>query len=225
MNRLLLSLFLAVSASFALWASLDRTYQYDAFASKETQSSVEVTEAQSAELLASRKKSDMIAYATIGGVFALVIALAEARKLSFLIAIAPVLGVFGGALGSVIGHWQDTQMRLDGNQVLYWFARWAAILLPIGAACGVAAQFSSRTRGANGIVGGIVGAALSALIYGTLSGSVTPNESRQDIFPIHSSNRLLVILLTGISVAIVVHLQLKSKSSRAEENKEKLSNP
>lgn len=216
MPRMILVCFAAVGSAVLSWVILDNTYRYDVFASQAAQTSLEVTEAQSAELLSSRKYSDMLAYGTFGCILALTCALLAARGSYTLkiIAVAPVLGFLGGAAGGQLAHFQDAQMTFVPNQITYWVARWAAILVPIGISCGTASLLAGKVQAANNIVAGILGALAATIIYCGVSGSLTAIESRQDIFPLASQNRLLVFLATSLCVAIAIALQKANESTQ-----------
>ena len=218
MSRMVLVCSAAIGCAVLSWLILDNSYRYDVFASKAAQTSLEVTEAQSAELMSSRRYSDMLAYGTFGCMLALTCALLASRG-SYavkLIALAPLLGFLGGATGSLLAHVQDTQMLFVPNQITYWVVRWAAILVPIGLSCGIAFQLASKIAGGNYIVASILGALVAAIIYCSISGSYTAIESRQDIFPLASANRLLVFLATSLSVALSMTLQTVKEATQED---------
>lgn len=216
MTRVLMAVSTAVVITLICWSILDNTYAYDAFASEEAKVSLEVTEAQSAELIASRKKSDILAFAVFAaGLAGVCGALAHGNSnVTHMLAggvTGVILGGMAGTLGAVLGHYHDTNFSFGANALTYWFLRWLMILGPIGLACGVSAQLGVRRLGADGPVGGIIGVCVAVSAYCLLSGMVTDLESHQNVFPGASSNRLLVMLLSTISLAGLLSVQLGTK--------------
>lgn len=213
MIRIVVVCVLALCVSLVCWSILNSTYSHSSFASEEAQKSLEVTEQQTRELQASRLKSDMIAFGLFGtllgglcGAVCSATGTAAHRGLAGVLGL--VLGLVAGVAGAWLGHFHDANMAFGGEPMTYWFVRWIALLLPIGLVAGIAAQAASRFSGADGVVGGVLGASLAAVIYCLASGSLTPIEGHAEIFPAHSTNRLLAYSVASICIAGLIAFQL-----------------
>lgn len=213
MIRLATTFALAMLVSLVSWLVLDRTYANRSFASREVQESLTVTEQQSAELQLSRLKSDVIAFgmfsALLSGLCG-VVCLPKAGNVNLVSSglVGLLVGFAAGAAGAWLGHAHDARMVFSGEPMFYWFIRWLAILLPIGIAAGLAAYWKSRARPLDAIVAGAVGASLAAVLICLSMGSMTPIELHVEIFPAHSSNRLLVFALAAVCISGMLTFQL-----------------
>lgn len=217
MIRLATTFALAMLVSLVCWLILDRTYANRSFASKEVQESLTVTEEHSAELQLSRLKSDVIAF----GMFAAllsgacgVVCVHKAGTANIVGSglIGLLLGFAAGAAGAWLGHVHDTRVVFSGEPMFYWFIRWLVILLPIGIAAGLAAYWKSRARPLDAIVAGAIGGSLAAVLICLSVGSLTPIELHVEIFPAHSSNRLLVLALAAVCISGMLTFQLGRQS-------------
>lgn len=213
MIRLATTFVLAMLVSLVCWLVLDKTYANRAFASKETQESLSVTEQQSAELRLSRLKSDLIAFgmfaALLGGVcgIACVPKSGTANVISSGL-VGLLLGFVGGAVGAFLGHTHDARVVFSGEPMFYWFIRWLVVLLPIGIASGLAAYWKSQARNFDAIAAGAIGASLAAVLICFIGGSLTPIELHSEVFPAHSSNRLLVLAVAAVCISVAIAFQL-----------------
>lgn len=221
MIRLTTTFVLAMLVSLVCWLVLDKTYANRSFASKEVQESLTVTEENSAELQLSRLKSDVIAFglfaALLGGVCG--IACVPKGGTANIVSsglIGLLLGVAAGAAGAWLGHTHDARVVFIGEPMIYWFIRWLVILLPIGIAAGLAAYWKSSARLLDAILAGAIGASLAAVLICLISGSLTPIELHVEVFPAHSSNRLLVLALAAVSISGMLTLQLGRKGKATE---------
>ena len=213
MKRLAVVFVLSMLVSLVSWGILSKTYANRSFASKEAQETLVVSEALSAELQASRLKSDLIAYGLFAGLLGCLCGMAcvpraepSKRLIGGLIGLS--LGVAGGAAGAWLGHVHDEKMAFGGEAMTYWFVRWMLILLPIGGASALAAQWNSKSKFVDAVVAGLVGTSIAAVLLCLTTGSLTPMELHTEIFPAHSSNRLLVLSLAAVCISGMVTLQL-----------------
>ncbi len=225
MLRFIIILVLALVVALLSWSILNATYAYDAFASKEAQSSLEVTETQTAELLSSRRTSDAIAFGLFGALLGLLCGAAcnatTTVKSRIVAAVTGLLlGAVGGAMGAFLAHWHDATVAFPADPMFYWFVRWLAILLPIGIGCGIAGQIAGSSKAAiEGIVGGAIGTAVAVVIYCLAAGSLTRLESHHEIFPAHSENRLLALILAAVCISLTIASQLRKKDDSNSNSK------
>ena len=213
MIRLATTFALAMLVSLVCWLVLDKTYANRSFASKEVQESLTVTEEHSAELQLSRLKSDVIAFgmfaALLSGACGIVcVPKAGAANVVGSGLIGLLLGFAAGAAGAWLGHMHDARVVFIGEPMIYWFIRWLVILLPIGIAAGLAAYWKSQARLLDAIVAGAIGASLAAVLFCLTMGSLTPIELHVEIYPAHSSNRLLVLALAAVCISGMLTFQL-----------------
>ncbi len=219
MFRFAIVLVMAMLVSLVSWGILNQTYAHRSFASKEAQETLTVSEELSNELLASRLKSDLIAYGLFSALLASVCgAVCVPRKFVASIGVAALLGLLlgavGGAAGAWLGHLHDAKMVFSGDPMIYWITRWLAVLLPIGLTAGVAASLNSQAKLVDAVVAGAIGAAVAALMICFVSGSLTPIELHSEIFPAHSSNRILTFSLAAVCIAGTIAFQLQRQAKQ-----------
>lgn len=219
MLRFAIVIVLALVASLASWLILNQTYAYDAFASEEAKTSLEVTEEQTLELSASRRLSDMIAYGLFTGLLGLVCGgmlygSSHQRNILGGLLAGLFIGIAAGALSGFLAHWHYNTMVLGADALVYWCIRWLLILTPIGLACGIAAKLAAKSKGWDEVVGGVLGGCAAAILYSFFSGSLTTMEHPLEIFPAHSENRILAFALGSVCIAATIYFQ----QSRAAKN-------
>ncbi len=221
MLRFVILFVMALLVSLVSWGVLDRTYNHPSFASKEAQETLVVSEELSAELQASRLKSDLIAYGLFSALLGSVCGAVCVRRTgtaSIVVAaiIGLLLGLTGGMAGAWLGHLHDAKMVFSGDPMIYWITRWIAILLPIGLAAGIAASLNSPAKILDGVLAGAIGAAVATLLICFVSGSLTPIELHTEVFPAHSSNRILVFSLAATCIAGLIAFQLQRQTKQAK---------
>lgn len=223
--RLLLFIVSALLVTTALWFVFEKTYNERQFASKEAQNSLEVTEEQSKELYASALKSNVILYSVFFGVMAAVSGFlchptADLSGRVKGLVTGLVLGGLAGVASANLGHWFDLAITFPRDPMLYWVERWGLMLLPFCIAVGVAAAVSGRFKkdAADSLVGALLGGGAATIIYCLSAGALTPIENHNLIYPGFSSNRFMILALTGTLVGGVVILQLcRSRSPSPKE--------
>ncbi|MEM7475210.1 MAG: hypothetical protein AAF483_09480 [Planctomycetota bacterium] len=201
-----LFLFLAIIAIPSMYYGVQSQYDKFQYASKEAQESLEVTEAQSAELNASALKSDTIVYVCWGAILAAISGVSSTtasgnrgRLVGFVVGL--VLGAGAGWLCAFVGHWHDQTMTFN-NSMMYWVGRWALMLAPVGlvTAVAVAAAGSIGKSIVDAIVGGLIGVVATLAVYCLLQGLITPLEQHDAVFPGNKENQ---IALFGLSVVLL----------------------
>lgn len=221
--KLLISLVVCVLVGFLGWFVVGQVYvanNYGIFASEEAQTSLEVTEAQTAELERARNICDALAHGFMGALIcglAGALANSSSSTKSAMIAAGAglVLGFAAGTAGGFIGRWITVPPT---DAMMAWAMRWAIVLTPTvltAAFCGALAG-NLKTDFADALKGGVLALAGIVILYSLLSGSVTRNEERAAVFPGHSENRLLVLQLSTIGVVLGVGSQLAGKSTGDE---------
>ncbi len=206
------------------WQAVDRFYAYDAFASVETRQSLEVTEAQTAELIASRIKSDLITFGVIGALLAALAGSGAApgttlQQRGLGGAIGIVIGGIFGAMAGYLGNLHDANVAFPSDPTFYWVGRWALLFGLMGVAAGIAAGITAGKRlASDAVVGSLIGAGIAILLYCFLSGSITPNESHENVLPGHSGNRLLMLLDLFVVIPTLIAVQLLRSRARITEN-------
>lgn len=221
----ILILLIATSAAvYFLWQATHDTYR---FASEEARTSLEVTEAQSAELKGAAIKSDAIAFGIMGAAFAAVIGFAANPKTTIGKRVVGgltgvVLGAIGGAIAGYIGHWHDVKYLYPSDPVFYWLGRWAMMIGPIAVAAGIAVSASGNPAKLlkDSLVATIIGGGLVVVFYCFMTGSITPIESHERVFPAFSQNRILLLALMpimGILAFIVLVRTEKHRSSKSTD--------
>lgn len=225
-------LYLAVAAAAAAgsYFIIQSTYDETAFASEEARTSLEVSEAQSAELLASTTTSNMIAYAILGalmtgasGFAANPRALPAGRGIGLVVGL--ILGAVAGVAMAQIGHLYDAKIAFPRDPMLYWVGRLFAMFSVLGIACGVAiaaaGKFSKDITDA--IVGGLLGAGALTIIYCFVAGAATRIEGHQYIYPAFPENRAVLIglsILVGFGSMLLLVRKSETATSKTEATSE-----
>jgi hypothetical protein len=213
--RLTIFTLVALAASTGLWLLFQKTYDAHRFASDEARRALAVSQEQSAELQASTRTSDMIAYGIFGAVVAAVSGLlchptarTPGRLRGALVGL--VLGGLAGVAAAQLGHGFDARTVFPADPMVYWIERWALILLPLCLAVAIAVasagQFTRHILDC--LFGAVIGGALATIIYCVVSGALTPIEGHQFIFPAAPANRLLILGLAAVLIGGIVLVQL-----------------
>ncbi len=214
----------AAVVSIGVWYFGEQTYDRFQYASQTAQKSLEVTEEQTAELRSSAIKSDMIIWGTYGLVFAAwcgfwcPVKLPAKRR-----AIGAVGGAFLGIIAGIstaqIGHWYDHTIPFPPDPMLYWFGRWALMLLPLAVAAGAAAGIVGSKRDCTeGMVGAILGMLLSVTVYCLACGAISEIEGHQYVYPGFSKNRILILITSSFLIGGGVLLRTAGTDSQPEKS-------
>lgn len=226
-GRIVLAMVTSLLAAAGVWYAFEGEGMYSRhqFASEEAQKSLEVTEAQSAELLASARKSDSIVFALYGSLLAAVagwfchpLAAMSGRVKGALAGI--VLGAIGGVLTAQVGHWFDRAIPFPQEPMLYWIGRWVLMVLPTCLAAGVAVALAGQfvKHVGNAVAGSVLGGVIAIILYSLLTGSVTPIEGHQYIYPANPGNRLMAMGLVAAVVPGMIALQVGRAESQVADD-------
>lgn len=226
-KQLAIYLVFSVIACVGSYYGVAAVYDEFQYASEEAQTSLEVTEEQTAELKASSMKSDSIAYGIIS--IAMVAACGLAANPSGALAMRIVAVVLGALLGAVagyasaqIGHYYDTNVPFPRDPVFYWVGRWILILLPVAIASGVVIAISGNfaKQIVDATVGSILGAGLATIIYCFTVGAATRLEGHEKILPAFPENRMLLIAVypcIGLIALLLLARSAKPEAASASE--------
>jgi hypothetical protein len=215
LNRKLVSFVLLgalVSIGYCLLLSFAHPF---VLASPEARASVEVTESQRTELLSAKFASEIIGFSVFGLLLGAVIAIVSSHPSSvkhraMTLLVGSLLGALGGALMGWIGYvFHDSLIAILPDPMVHVFVRLSAMLLPVAMAVGLTTALgcSSKAVILNAFMGSVIGAMLSALVYGILAGVVTPLENVANIFPAHMQNRYLLFVTAFLAIGAVDLIQ------------------
>lgn len=219
---------LAFLLAYGVYSWAEGSYDRFQYASEESRTVRDLDPHHSVDLDASALKSDMILYAVVGAAFAAFSGLAchsSASLTGRLIGLVAggLLGAAAGAGSGYIGHAIDRAILVPNDPMVYWFGRWAAMLLPIGLAAGIGAAASGKSIGkdlSEALVGAFLGVAIATIVYCLTSGALTEIENHEWIYPAFKGNRILILGLASVSISTLIAFRLgvsaRSPSSEGE---------
>jgi hypothetical protein len=216
-TKLALLLVASAIATVGLLFLYKSTYPY-VLASEEARASTMVTEAQSAELSAATRSSDMIGYGILGALLCSVVAFVTSlgKPLSAWVPgllLGLVCGALFGAAAGWLGHWFESKPAFSFDDIMmHVLVRSFVMFLPLTIVCGAVAALSYRSGKAigSGIGGAVMGLVGVVALYAVLSGTLTQAEGRHKIFPAWESNRGLLLGSMFSLIGVGVLMQFRS---------------
>jgi hypothetical protein len=216
-TKLALLLMASAIATAGLLFLYKSTYPY-VLASEEARASLTVTEAQSAELNAATKSSDMIAYGILGALLCSVVTFVtslgkpiSARVPGLLLGL--VCGSLLGLAAGWLGHWFESNPSLSqDDMMMHILVRSYVMFLPLAIVCGAVAGMGYKSGKAigSGIAGSAIGLVGVVALYAVLSGTLTPAEGRYKIFPSFDANRVLLLGSMFSMIGFGILMQIRS---------------
>lgn len=127
-----------------------------------------------------------------------------------------IVGALGGMVAGYLCSWHMGRFEFRSGAMVYWSARSALTLAPIGAGVAMATAIGQKSAQAltDGLVSALIGVVATSAVYVGLMGLVTPNEDHSLLFPTFSSNRAILISLFSFVVLLMTHLSIAKSSAK-----------